>query len=686
MAIQSDRLMQFTSRLGKDVLLLDGLTGTEAISTLFEFRAELLAAADTEINPEQIVGTNVTVAIALSDRSGTRWVNGIVTSFEQGAGDDEYNQYRATIMPSMWQLTLSSNCRVFQDMTVVDVIMHVINEYGLSASQMVSGTYPKLEYCTQYSESDFHFVQRLMQEHGICFWFEHSDSDNRIILADDRNAYRDCPLVSEVKFEVSEKGAEGAYGSRVSEFSMEASMGCGKHSTADYTYRGYQRQDVDVQTSLSKYGKNAYEVYLYPAGEEGYLKDAHTQSTSQLETLFLKSRFLSSESVIEMYRGSGTARTFTPGYTFTLAEHPRDKWNAQYLLVGVTHTAEQVPSYRSREARAGDGYSNRFVAVPATIIYKPPQTVSKPRIYGPQTAKVVAPAGEEIHIDKLGRINVQFFWDKVRKDNTPDNTWVRVAQQWAGNGWGTFFWPRLNDEVIVEFLNGDPDNPVVVGSVYNGTNVPKYELPDHSTRSGLVTRSSKGGSAQNANELRFEDKAGHEQIFLNAEKDMDHRVENDHRLYIGGKDSLTVKGGQFDSVTGDRNSNVGGNVVSKTGGNADEGIGGNLTEKIGGNSSQNVGGNRAEKAGMNYSLDAGMQMYLKAGMTLVIEAGMGITLKGPNGFITLDPAGVSISGAMVLINSGGAALSGSAGSVTDPQSPKDPDEADDGSKGGAKNS
>ena len=712
--------MEFTSPLGQDVLLIEALTGTEGISHLFEFHADLLADVSTTIDPADIVGTNVSVSIALADDQGMRWVNGIVTSFEQGASDEEYTEYRATIMPSMWETTLGSNCRVFQNMSGLDVVKQVFSDYGLSVTDKTTGSYAKLEYCTQYSESDFHFVSRLMQEHGISYWFEHTEQANKIVLADDTSGYADCPLVSTVQFESGAAGAESAYGARVTEFTMEASMVSGSHSTADYNYRQYQRVDVDPQKSASKFGTNSYDVYLYPAGEEGYLKDINTQSVSKLEGTFLTARFQASESVVTTYRGNGNARSFTPGYTFTMEDHTNSDFNTKYLLVGVTHSVDQVPSYRSR-ANTGSEYSNRFLAVPATVVYKAPRTFEKPRIYGPQTAKVIVSEGEEIHLDKLGRVNVQFFWDKLRKPNTVDNTWVRVAQQWAGNGWGAYFWPRVGDEVMIAFLNGDPDNPVVVGSVYNGTNMPKYALPDMSTRSGWVTRSSKGGDASKANELRFEDKINSEQIFLNAQKDMDHRVEADHRLYIGGKDSLIVKGGQYDDITGDRNSNVQGSLVSSTGGsadinvggnvtekfggniatnvsgslvlktgsNADIGYGGNLTEKIGMNASQNVGVNRADKVGVNYSMDAGVELYLKAGAMLVIEAGAGLTLKGPGGFITIDPAGISISGMMVLINSGGAALSGSPGSVTDPRAPQDPkkptepDEADDGTAGGA---
>jgi type VI secretion system secreted protein VgrG len=259
---------------------------------------------------------------------------------------------------------------------------------------------------------------------------------------------------------------------------------------------------------------------------------------------------------------------------------------------------------------------------------------------------------------------------------------VRVAQHWAGNGWVAYFWPRVKDEVVVQFLDGDPDNPVIVGSVYNGVNMPKYELPEHSTRSGLVTRSSKGGSAQNANELRFEDKMGSEQIFLNAEKDMDYRIENDHRRFVGFNDSLIVKNNQNEKIGADYNREIANNLVEKIGTNSEINIGSDLNEKIGGNYSEDVGSNHAEKVGQNYSMDVGMEVYIKAGMTLVIESGMELCLKGSGGFITIGPSGIAISGTMVMINSGGAAVSGSPGTITSPGAPAAPDEADDGTKGG----
>jgi type VI secretion system secreted protein VgrG len=683
---QADRLMQFSSPLGKDVLLMESLDGAEGISRLFEFQVSLLATVDTVIDPKSIVGAKVTVAIGLNDAQGSRWINGIVASFEQCAGDEEFYVYRARIVPSMWQLTLSSNCRVFQNKTVLEIVKAVIGEYGLSLSDQTSKSYKPLDYCTQYSESDFHFVSRILEESGIFYWFEHSDQDNKIMLGDGRTAYQDCPLSSSIPYALNEKGAEGNYGSRIIEFTATATMISGKNSTADYNFRTYTRLDVPDKSSSSPYGKNAFDTYLYPAGEEGYLKASDTQLATDFESLFLDTRAVAADAMAEVYSGSSNARSLCAGYTFSLTEHSRNAWNRKYLLTAVTHHADQVPSYRAADVARGSGYSNRFTAVSSDIVFKPAQTFMKPRIYGPQTAFVVVPSGEDMCIDKFGRVCIQFFWDKLRKPNTVDNTWVRVAQQWAGNGWGTYFWPRVKDEVVVQFLNGDPDNPVIVGSVYNGVNMPKYALPDHSTRSGVLTRSSKNGSAQNANELRFEDKTGSEQIFLNAERDMDHRTEHDHRRFVGNNDSLIVQATQSEQIGANYNRQIKSNSVEKIGAKSDIEIGADLTEKVGGNYSQNVGSNLAAQVGTNYSLDAGVQVYLKGGTTVVIESGMELCLKAAGGFITIGPAGIAISGTMVMINSGGAPVPGTPGMVMDPAAPSAPDTADDGTKGGAMNS
>jgi type VI secretion system secreted protein VgrG len=679
---QADRLMQFSSPLGKDVLLIESLEGAEGTSRLFEFHAELLADADTTIDPKSMIGAKVSVAINLNDAQGSRWVNGIVAAFEQGPGDKEFNTYKARIVPAMWQLMLSSNCRIFQDKSVLDIAKSVIGEYGLSLSDQTNGSYEKLEYCTQYSESDFHFVSRILEESGIFYWFEHTDQDNKIMLGDGRNAYQDCPLSASIPYSKAVSGEEGAYGAWVREFNATATMVSGKHATAEYNYKQYVREDVPDKASASPYGNNAFDDYLYPAGAEGYA-DGAPDVSKKLETLFLDTRSLAADSIAEVFRGDGNARSFCAGYTFTQTGNPRDAWNRKYLLTTVLHKVDQVPSYRAVDAEQKDGYSNQFTAVSSDIVFKPAQTVAKPRIYGPQTAVVVGSAGEEIHIDSQGRVQVRFFWDKKNDDSSiVDCTWVRVAQSWAGNGWGSYFWPRVKDEVVIQFLNGDPDNPMITGSVYNGVNTPKYALPDNKTRSGLVTRSSTGGSGANANELRFEDKMGSEQIYIHAEKDMDVSIEHDRRISVGNNDSLIVTGNQSEQIGSNFNRQIKSNAVEQIGGNSDLAISSNQTEQVGGSHSLNVGSSQSIQVGTAYSMNAGQTVYINAGMNVVIQAGMELSLSGPGGFITIGPSGVAISGTMVLINSGGAAGSGSPGQTPSPANPAAPDKADDGTKGG----
>ncbi len=681
---QTDRLMKFTSPLGADVLLIETLEGMEGISHLFGFKAELLAETGTTIDPADIIGQKVTIEMELLDVQGSRYINGMVVEFHQVSGDKEFDVYTAHVMPSLWQLTLSSNSRVFQGKTVMDIIKAVIQTYGISMADKTEGTLQQLDYCTQYQETDFQFISRLAEQHGIFYWFEHTDSDNKVIFGNSRTPYTDCPLVNSIVYAPNADAAQDRYVSSLDEFSSLATMVTGKHTVWDYDFRSYQANKGDPRATASPFANNVYERYVYPGGEDGYVKESTKQLTTPAHAKgFNEARAGAHDASAEIFQGVSGARSLVSGYTVTVTDHPRDEWNQKYLLTSLTCHVDQVPPYRSSGSGTERGdYRNKFTAIASDVLYRPVATTPKPMIHGPQTAMVVVASGEEIHLDKFGRVCVQFFWDRTRAANTVDNTWVRVAQPWAGSGWGTFFWPRVNDEVIVQFINGDPDNPIVVGSVYNGVNMPKYALPDMSTRTGLVTRSSKGGSATNANELRFEDKTGGEQIFINAEKDMDHRTENDHRRYVGGKDSLIVKGVQYDEVTGDRHSNMKANLVQKIAEKSDLDIGTDQNERIGANYSLKVGANHGHKVGTNYALDAGTEIYLKAGMTLVIESGMAICLKGAGGSITIDASGVSITGIMVNVNSGGAPLSGTPGQLTDPGAPTAPDQADDGTKGG----
>jgi type VI secretion system secreted protein VgrG len=439
--------------------------------------------------------------------------------------------------------------------------------------------------------------------------------------------------------------------------------------------------------SANPLGSNEHELYDYlGVADANFNRKKEPFREGQEAEQFLQNiRRDATDATALLLSGTSNVRPLQPGFTFQLEIHPLSDLNIKYLTTSVTHSVVQLPPYRSRPLPDAEAYRNHFTAMPSSITYRAPQVTPKPIVHGLHTAQVVVQSGEESHMDKWGRVCVQFHWDRLRKPNTVDNTLLRVAQQWAGKGWGSFFWPRVNDEVIVDFVEGDPDQPLVIGSVYNGTNTPKYHPVDQYTRSGIVTRSSLNGDATNANELRFEDKKNEEQIFINAEKDMDLRVENDGRTFVGKDQHLIVKGKQLASVGGDKGVSVTGNHMEKIKGGADRSVGESCNEKIGANYSLQVGTNQYNKTGMLHVLDAGQEMHIKGGMTVVIEGGMGLCLSGPGGFISIDPSGITIQGMLVKINSGGEQLEGSPAQVQQPKDPQAPDEADDGTKGTKKN-
>lgn len=712
--------MQFASVLGQDDLLIDSLEGVEGMSRLFDFQVELLVEAGETVNPVALVGTKATIAIKTVDSDDPRYINGLIAAFEQTSGDENFDNYRAHIVPSMWQLTLTSGCRVFQNQTPMDIIKKVLKQYSLSLKDQTDGGAPSLDYCTQYNESDFAFVSRIAEKYGIYYWFDHENGDHTVVFGNSTTGYDPDPV--KVEYAAQGQNSEQLYRALVTDIRATAVMVSGKYSYRDYDVSARQAMEVGPELSKQVAGKNMFEVYAYPAEGNAAIKQLgdipEVKTKSKTGDVLIAERD-AGDVGFNTFHGSMTARNFYPGGLFTLGSHPRGDWNRDYLLTEVIHHVRQSPGYLSNEHEANP-YAGRFTAIESNRLFRPVARTPKPVIAGPQSALVVTPSGEDLYVDKLGRVCVQFLWDRERKPDTLDNTWVRVAQPWAGSGWGSYFWPRKNDEVLIQFMSGDPDAPVVIGSVYNGVNVPKYALPDMSTRSGFLTRSVKEGGASNANELRFEDKKGSEQIFLNAEMDMDHRIENDLRTYVMGQESRIVDKDQLEQVGGNYNRSIKGDAVESTTGKQDVQITGNVSHKYNANYGREVSGdvlekidgklgvkvtgavaqqyddsmslkiaqNLGEKVGMNYALDAGMEAYIKGGMSVTIEAGLELTLKAAGGFITIGPAGVAISGTMVLINSGGAAGSGSPPTITEPDAPtaptapKDPDKADDGTKGG----
>lgn len=672
----SKRTITFTSPVGEDILLPESFQGTEGLSQLFDFQLELLAESGAKIDPKSIVGQKVTVGLQVIGASGQRYVNGLVASLSRSDSDTQFDTYRARIVPALWLLTLNTNCRIFQSKSVIDILKAVFQPYGLSIRVDAQGTYPSLDYCTQYRETDFQFVSRLMEQNGIFYFFVHTADDHQLVLADGRNSYAACPLNSSLQYVPSMVAAQDLVDNVLHDLSEESTMVAGKHTRWDYNFRNFASIKTEPVTSTSDFGKaTTNERYDYP-GAGANINDAEASPLNNLDAAQIQVSAVAEDVTSDVFHGSSNSSSFTPGYTFDVTKHTNTAWNRKYLLTQVTHTAFQSPSYRSEKENSLGDYRNDFAAIKSDITYKSQQNTEKPNIPGPQTGIVVGTSGDEIYLDKFGRIKVQFFWDRIGKDDENSSAWLRVAQQWAGKGWGTHFWPRMSDEVIISFLDGDPDHPIVVGSVYNGVNMPPYALPDNGTRSGILTRSSKGGSASNANELRFEDKMGSEQIYLHAEKDMDQSIENNSNIYVGKNENIHVKADQLIAVDGNKNETIGGVHKEQIGAASNRSVGADFNEQITGNYSLQTGQNQYNTVGQVYVVDSGQEVHIKGGMKVVIESSMALCLTGAGGFISIDPSGVTIQGLLVKINSGGAQLQGTPASPTSPTAPDKPVDAE----------
>jgi len=681
----SQRTITFTSPVGEDVLLPESFQGTEGLSQLFDFQLELLADAGATVDPKSIVGQKVTIGLQVIGASGRRYVNGFVASLSRGESDSQFDSYRARIVPALWLLTLNANCRIFQNKSVIDILKAVFQQYGLSIRVDAQGSYPSLDYCTQYRETDFQFVSRLMEQNGIFYFFVHTAEDHQLVLADGRNSYTACPVNASLQYVPSMVSSQELVDNVLHDLREESTMVAGKHTRWDYNFRSFASIKTEPVTSTSDFGKvAAHERYDYPGAGAG-INAADASPLNSLDATQIQVSTTAEDISSDVFHGRSNSSSLTPGYTFDVNKHTNTAWNRKFLLTQVTHTAFQSPSYRSHGERPTDDYGNTFAAIKSDLIYGALLATPKPTIPGPQTGIVVGPSDEEIYLDKFGRIKVQFFWDRLGEDDENSSAWLRVAQQWAGNGWGTHFWPRIGHEVIISFLDGDPDHPIVVGSVYNGVNMPPYALPDHGTRSGILTRSSKDGAAANANELRFEDKKGSEEIYINAEKNMNVNIEAAHSRTVGATETISVGGARSLTVNKSQTTSIKENRTLKIGGDSNHTVSGvhkqkfekdthisyeaALNEKVTGDYSMQTA-NHNEKVGKAYIVDSGEEVHLKAGTIIMLEAGTtGICLKGPGGFISINASGITIQGTMVMINSGGAPLSGTPVTVTDPKEP-----------------
>ena len=533
------RVMEISTPLGEDVLLFHSMNAREEMNRLFEYHVDLLSAKD-DINLDEILGKNVTIKLALAQEE-TRFLNGYVTRFAQGGTLGRFRRYHATVRPWLWFLTRTTDCRIFQEQTVPDILKAVFADHGAAEFKFeLTSTYRKRTYCVQYRETDLNFISRLMEEEGIGWYFRHTEGHNTLVLTDSTSMHAAVPGYETLSFisDLEQVRPELEH-IRGWDFSREIQPGVYVHDDYDL-----ERPSVELRTSRSlprNYTPSDYEVFDYPGL---YQQKADGEHYAAVRIDELGSQF-------ELAQGKTNARGLAVGFLLKLEEHPRTDQNREYLVVSAACDL-LFENYESLPDPRPTNYSCAFVAMPASQQFRPRRRTRKPFVQGPQTAFVVGPAGEEIFTDELGRVRVQFHWDRRGKNDQHSSCWIRVSQYWAGKGWGSIHIPRIGHEVIVDFLEGDPDQPIVVGRVYNGTNVPPYSLPDNKTQSGVKSRSSLQGTPDNFNEIRFEDKKGEEEINVHAERNLSTSVEADESRSVGHDRSTTIDHDDVLTVKHDR--------------------------------------------------------------------------------------------------------------------------------------
>ena len=717
---QENRLLGITTPLGDNKVVLASFTGREELSRQFNFHLELISH-EPDLDPSSLVGENISFWVK-HGKDEKRYFNGFVRRFSKGLWNGKFRRYRVEVVSWLWFLTQTTDCRIFQEKTVPEIIEQIFQDLGFTDYDIsgITGEHEKWVYCVQYRESDFNFVSRLMEEEGIYYFFKHENGKHTLHMADSVDGYVDAlkrPIG--YPYDLGTRRVDEV----LTNWEHQYEYRTGAWAQTDFDF---ERPTFDLMTTSNTSGnysdEDKFEAYDYPGG---YVKKPRGQGLTDM-------RMEEDEAPRDLISGTSTAAAFTPGGKFEVDKHYASaEIGSKFVITSIRHIANEPAAYTSGGASPEPDYNNRFTCIPADCLFRPGRITPAPVVQGTQTAIVVGPKGEEIYTDKYGRVKVQFHWDREGKYDENSSCWIRVSQNWAGKRWGAFFLPRISQEVIVDFLEGDPDQPLVIGSVYNGEQMHPYLGdgldPEHKhdpNLTGFKTNTTKGGEGYN--EIRFDDTDDAEQVFIKGERDFDFRNKNDCREYIAGHRHMIVgkanvddeKCDQLEQVHRDKHLNVkrhhlehiegdmklligkgeedGGNqhiVLEKSRferieEDLHQHVKGKVNEKYDGKHSLTIGGDQHTKVSGNIAQQAGGmgEIHLKAGMKVIIEAGMQITLKGPGGFIDIGPAGISIQGVMVKINSGGAAGSGSGCSPTAPTKadeaqPTEPDEADDSVSG-----
>ena len=635
--------------VSSEFLVID-FSSRERISVPYE--VELSLACEDEVAFDDVMGKEAVLTVLGDDRE--RFIHGVLKRFVHSEKSGRFHVYKATVVPQLWLLSLERDCRIFQNKSVTDIVKTVLEEGGIRGNRFavrLQGTYAPREYCVQYRETDLDFVSRLLEEEGIFYFFEHEKEKHVLILADSASAYKPVPGNADIPFIPSEgKVPEKEC---VYEASLARIVRSGKYLQRDYNF---EKPALSLESKAEDKDFPHLEIYEYPGR---YVDQGRGDQLSKV-------RLQEAVTFTDCVDGKSTCVRLLPGFTFKIVEHKDDIFNAEYLLVAVAQSGAQPQVLQETASGGGTEYSSGFHGVPSKVVFRPERRTRKPLVQGPQTAMVTGPKGEEIYTDKYGRVKVRFHWDRLGKHDENSSCWVRVASFFAGGQYGAIFTPRVGQEVVIDFLEGDPDQPFVAGRVYNADNMPPYDLPKEMTKSTIKTNSSKGGKG--FNEIRFEDLKDNEQFFVHAQKDLDVRILNDRKEWVGQDRHLMVVRDKIEKVDRDSHALVGREERLEVAKDRHRKVGGNEAIEVVGSRSLKVQGDVIETVQGNHSEQVTGDYSAKA-MKVVIEGMTGLTIKVGGNFITIDGTGVSIKGAMVMINSGGSAIAASPPSPVPPIAP-----------------
>lgn len=651
---QADRIMQLTTPLAPDYLLINTLSAEEGLSKLFEVQMELLHEENEEGFEPTIVAANdllgkVAVVKIIQPDETSRYFHGICNRFSQGSRNGRFTFYNITVVPQVWILTQHIQSRIFQHKTVKQILAEVFD--GFDVKDETTTDFKPRNYCVQFQESNFDFASRLMEEEGIFYFFEHTDSAHRMILADKPESHRECPVKSEIPYHLNIDPEK--FEASIHKWASDYRLQTGRMTIWDHSFQlPKNKLDAGQPSRFNIGGNQELEKYEFHGGYSRKYDgiDRTGGERSDLDNVFpdrertAEIRMQALDAKHHVISGTGDCSSMTAGHRFKLTYYPVSNMDGNYVITSVRHQGLQNPDYISGESPS-QPYLNEFECIPHPAPpFRPLQVTRKPIMRGAQTAVVVGPPGEEIFTDKYGRVKVQFHWDRYGRNDADSSCWLRVLKDSAGAKWGTFYLPRIGQEVIVDFMEGDPDQPIISGCMYNAESMPHYDLPKYKTLTYIKTHSTPGGKGYN--ELRFEDNAKKEQVFLYSQKRMDFRARGSHYETCGGNRQEVI-GLRYDNEPG-------GNLAITVGGNYDlhvkgdqyigidkklfEGVKSDVAEEYGGQL-QTVVTSKVELNAREITLEALTKISLRVGATCVV----------------LDLSGVTIQGPIVKINSGGAA-------------------------------